>query len=89
GVVPEYARKCLCRKPDTKLIEEIIRKENYNVNEIALIGDRDTDIEAGIRLGLTTYLVLTGYGREHQADTGADYIKPDLLSAVKHLLGNV
>ncbi len=86
GVVPKYTRKCLCRKPNTKLIEDVIETEGFNVNEIALIGDKDTDIEAGLKLGLTTYLVLTGYGREHQDDTRADYIKPDILSAVKHLL---
>ncbi len=86
GIVPKYTQKCLCRKPNTKLIEEIIRKERFNVSEVALIGDKNTDIEAGRKLGLTTYLVLTGYGREDQEVTKANYIKPDLLSAVKHLL---
>ena len=86
GIVPKYTQKCLCRKPNTKLIEEIIRKERFNVNEMALIGDKNTDIEAGRKLGLTTYLVLTGYGRECQNVTRAHYIKPDLLSVVKHLL---
>jgi D-glycero-D-manno-heptose 1,7-bisphosphate phosphatase len=88
GTIPEYTRKCLCRKPGTKLIEEVMKKEKLNSNEIALIGDKDSDIEAGVKLGLTTYLVLTGYGREHQKDTNADYIKPDMLSAIKHLLEN-
>ncbi len=86
GTVPEYTQKCLCRKPNTKLIEEIIEQEGFKVNEIALIGDKDTDIEAGLNLGITTYLVLTGYGRKYQDDTRADYIKPDILSAVEHLL---
>jgi len=53
---------------------------------MALIGDKNTDIETGLKLGLTTYLVLTGYGREYQNVTKAHYIKPDLLSSVKHLL---
>ncbi|MBC8548398.1 MAG: HAD family hydrolase [Candidatus Brocadiales bacterium] len=88
GIIPEYTQKCLCRKPGTKLIEEVMAEKKLNANEIALIGDKDSDIEAGLRLGLTTYLVLTGYGREHQNDTKATYIKPDMLSAVKHLLGN-
>jgi D-glycero-D-manno-heptose 1,7-bisphosphate phosphatase len=65
-----------------------MKKEKLNANEIALIGDRDSDIGAGLRLRLTTYLVLTGYGREYRNDTKADYIKPDMLSAVKHLLEN-
>ncbi len=87
GTIPEYTQKCLCRKPGTKLIEEVMNKEKLNANEIALVGDRDSDIETGHRLGITTYLVLTGYGREHKDDTKADYIKPDMLSAIKHLLG--
>ncbi len=88
GIIPEYTQKCLCRKPGTKLIEEVIKKEKLNANEIALVGDKDSDIGAGFRLGITTYLVLTGYGREHQHDTKADYIKPDMLSAIKHLVEN-
>ncbi len=88
GIIPEYTQKCLCRKPGTKLIEEVMNKEKLNANEIALVGDRDSDIEAGLRLGVTTYLVLTGYGREHKDDIKADFIKPDMLSAIKHLLGD-
>ncbi len=88
GTVLEYTRKCQCRKPGTKLIEEVMRKEKLSTNEIVLVGDRDSDIEAGLKLGLITYLVLTGYGREHHNDTRADYIKPDMLSAVKHILQN-
>ena len=88
GTIPEYTRKCQCRKPGTRLIEEVMEKEKFKADEIALVGDRDSDIEAGIRLGITTYLVLTGYGSEHRNDARADYIKPDMLSAVKHLLGD-
>ena len=86
GTIPEYTRKCQCRKPGTRLIEEVMEREKFKVDEIALVGDRDSDIEAGLRLGITTYLVLTGYGSEHMNETKADYIKPDMLSAVKHLL---
>ena len=88
GTIPEYTRKCQCRKPGTRLIEEVMEREKFKADEIVLVGDRDSDIEAGIRLGITTYLVLTGYGRDHRNDTKADYIKPDMLSAVKHLLGD-
>ncbi len=88
GTIPEYTQKCLCRKPGTKLIEDVMKKEKLNASEIALVGDRDSDIGAGLRLGITTYLVLTGYGSEHQNDIKADYISPDMLSAIKHLLGD-
>ncbi len=88
GIIPKYTQKCLCRKPGTKLIEDVIKRDRININRVSLVGDRDSDIEAGHRLGLTTYLVLTGYGKEHQEDTKVDFIKPDMLSAVKHILKN-
>lgn len=86
GIVPEYTKMCLCRKPNTKLIKDIIDDEKFEASALALIGDKDSDIEAGRKLGLTTYLVLTGYGRKYQFDTKATYIKQDILRAVKHIL---
>lgn len=89
GSVPEYRKECLCRKPNTKLIEDVIDENNYKTDEIALIGDKEIDIETGTRLGITTYLVLTGYGKEYREYTKATYIQSDLLRAVTHLLGEV
>jgi len=89
GEVPEYSQDCLCRKPNTKLLEDVISENDYTADEIALIGDKEIDIETGARLGITTYLVLTGYGKEYLEDTKATYIQPDLLRAVNHLLGEV
>jgi D-glycero-D-manno-heptose 1,7-bisphosphate phosphatase len=86
GIVPEYTRSCNCRKPETKLLEDVIQQNGYEKNELVLIGDKNSDIEAGNRLGIITYLVLTGYGRDHQANTKATYIEHDILSAVKHVI---
>lgn len=86
GVVPEYSKHCLCRKPNIGLLEDIIERTGFKIDGIALIGDKNSDIDAGFRLGITTYLVLTGYGLEHQVNTNATFIKPDILSAVKHIL---
>jgi D-glycero-D-manno-heptose 1,7-bisphosphate phosphatase len=86
GTIPEYTKTCACRKPNTLLIESTINENNYDSCELALIGDKDSDIEAGHKLGMTTYLVLTGYGSVYKASTKATYIMPDLLRAVQHLL---
>ncbi len=86
GIVSEYTRECECRKPGTLLIESVIKKNQYKIDELVLIGDKNSDIDAGYKLGLRTYLVLTGYGSECKENTKATHTVPDLLSAVQHLL---
>ncbi|NLT23664.1 MAG: HAD family hydrolase [Syntrophorhabdus sp.] len=86
GIVPEYTKTCGCRKPNTLLLESVMRERNYSIEELILIGDKNSDIDAGNKLGLRTYLVLTGYGNEHRESTKASFVVPDLLVAVKHLL---
>jgi ribonucleotide monophosphatase NagD (HAD superfamily) len=51
-----------------------------------LIGDKNTDIEAGRRLGIKTYLVETGYGKEEKSITNANFVKKDLKDVVVHIL---
>ena len=46
--------KCLCRKPNTLLLEKAISRFNINVSSSFLIGDGDRDIEAGKKVGLHT-----------------------------------
>ena len=86
GIVAEYAKDCLCRKPNTKLLKDVIEENNYQMDEIVLIGDKNTDIEAGKRLGIRTFLVETGYGAEEKRTTHATFIKRDLKDAVVHIL---
>lgn len=89
GTIPEYSIKCNCRKPDIGLVDTIMKQEGFHASEAALIGDKNSDIEAGSKLGIRTYLVLTGYGLEHQESTKASFIQPDFLSAVNHLLQDI
>ncbi len=86
GIVPEYVIECSCRKPNAKLLEDVIKENNYQTDEIALIGDKNTDIEAGRRLGIKTFLVETGYGGEEKDRTNATFVKKNLKDAVVHIL---
>lgn len=86
GRALEYAVECDCRKPNTALIEGVMKRYDYEPQECALVGDKNSDIEAGRRLGIETYLVLTGYGAEHQHDTKATYVVSDLSSAAAHIV---
>ena len=49
--------KCLCRKPNTLLLEKAIARFNIDVSSSFLIGDGDRDIEAGNKVGLHTIKV--------------------------------
>jgi len=86
GIVPEYTRHCLCRKPNTRLMEQVIREHGYNNDELVLIGDKKSDIDAGIKLRIDTYLVLTGYGKENRSSANATHVMPDILSVAKHII---
>jgi 4-nitrophenyl phosphatase len=67
-------------KPEPQMYEEALRRMNASPETTAVIGDRlDTDLAGGVRLGLTTVLVLSGITRE--ADLVDSPIKPDVVCA--------
>ncbi|MBI2067935.1 MAG: HAD family hydrolase [Deltaproteobacteria bacterium] len=84
ATLEQYRQKCGCRKPETGLFEAVLKE--YPKERLTLVGDKKSDIEAGQRLGIRTYLVETGYGAEHKNQVRADFVAPDLKTAVDHLL---
>ena len=88
GVVPRYTRDCDCRKPGTALLDAALAEHGWGARDCVLIGDKNSDIEAGLRLGMRTYLVETGHGRDHRAQTRAQHVVSDLAAAVAHLLSS-
>ncbi len=49
--------KCICRKPDTVMIEKAISRFSIDAATSYFIGDRETDMEAGKKAGLKTVKV--------------------------------
>jgi D-glycero-D-manno-heptose 1,7-bisphosphate phosphatase len=45
---------CICRKPDSQLLEKALARFDINPDLSWFIGDADRDIEAGIRAGVQT-----------------------------------
>ena len=86
GTVAVYRKVCSCRKPEPGLLKAVIEKEGFSQDCLVLIGDKNSDIEAGRKLGIRTYLVETGYGIDHKHTTRADYVVKDIQAAVRHLL---
>ncbi len=60
----KYKIKCECRKPNNKLIEDAIKKYDIDRTQSFMIGDKISDVEAGIKSGLNSILVRTGHGKE-------------------------
>lgn len=83
---PAYRLDCDCRKPKAGLLRRVMSREGLSADVLALVGDKNSDIEAGRAAGVRTYLVETGYGLGERELTSADYVVPDLRSAVNHLL---
>ena len=50
--------KCKCRKPKTGLIKNAIKGKKIYLKESYIIGDRASDIEAGIKAGLPIETIL-------------------------------
>jgi len=44
--------KCLCRKPDSLMLEKAIARFNINVKESYMIGDSNSDINAARKIGI-------------------------------------
>lgn len=57
-VCPHFeADNCDCRKPRTGLLTRYLAANNIDITRSAVIGDRDTDVELGIRLGVRSFRV--------------------------------
>jgi len=50
---------CFCRKPNSKLFEDAISEFSIDVEKSWLIGDEDSDIEVGKKIGCKTIKVET------------------------------
>lgn len=51
---------CTCRKPKTGMLEKAILEFNLSVENCLLVGDSESDIQAGNALGIKTFLLNDG-----------------------------
>jgi D-glycero-D-manno-heptose 1,7-bisphosphate phosphatase len=58
GIVEKYSIECNCRKPKPGLIIQATENFMINLSESILIGDKITDIEAGISAGVSKNFLL-------------------------------
>ena len=67
---PEHGevRDCECRKPEPGMLLQAAREHDIDLLHSFMIGDKASDIEAGLAVGATPILVLTGYGEKERED---------------------
>ncbi len=82
---------CECRKPKTKLMENIAKAQGIDLKKSFFIGDKLSDVEAGLNIGATSILVRTGKGKDSEwrfctekkfHNRQPHYIADDLRAAV-------
>ncbi len=74
--------KCECRKPKPTMLLEAIKEFNLDPKDLYMVGDRESDINAGINAGVKTILVKTA--NINVVADQANYTAPNLLDAVKY-----
>ena len=79
---------CDCRKPKPKFLLDAAREYGLDLSRCFMIGDRASDIQAGINAGVSSILVLTGAGRETFANQEAkpDHVANDIAEAAAWIL---
>ncbi|MGD0058933.1 MAG: HAD family hydrolase [Verrucomicrobiia bacterium] len=79
---------CDCRKPKPKFLLAAAREYGLDLSRCFMIGDRSSDIQAGINAGTSTILVLTGAGRDSLAnqEVKPDFVAEDILAAATWIL---
>jgi len=74
------------RKPNPGMLLQAAQDFNLNLSDIYMIGDRLTDVQAGINAGTKTILVKTA--NTNVAAPEATYTAPNLLDAAKYVVAN-
>lgn len=64
--------KCICRKPDSLMIEKAIARFKINIPDSYMIGDSERDIEAAEKLGIKGIKVKAN-GNLFEEITNSDY----------------
>jgi D-glycero-D-manno-heptose 1,7-bisphosphate phosphatase len=80
---------CDCRKPKPKFLLDAAREYGLDRSCCFMVGDRTSDIQAGVNAGVPTILVLTGVGRETLAkrEVKPDHVADDIGAAAAWILG--
>jgi D-glycero-D-manno-heptose 1,7-bisphosphate phosphatase len=76
----EYKKEARCRKPEPGMILQAAREYGVDLARSVLVGDRETDILAGVAAGVGCNLLYASPGGNH---------RPETMTAAKAVLGSL
>ena len=88
GLSPGFAVDCECRKPKPGLVTTAIREFELEPRQSVLIGDRDSDIESGLKAGIGANYQLIRAGSDEKAHPSANGVGSDLAVITNLILTN-
>jgi len=87
GIVEGFSGKCKCRKPGTLFLEDAIDRFDLNAKECWFIGDRDTDVECGKKMGMRTIQIKHKHAGDHAGKETPDRYAEDVYEAALQIVG--
>ena len=81
----DYEDRCECRKPKPGMLLRAARDNGFQCTSCWMIGDSDSDIEAGRRAGCRTVRINPNGSESH---VEADFTAPNLPVAVQFIIEN-
>jgi D-glycero-D-manno-heptose 1,7-bisphosphate phosphatase len=85
----QFGIECDCRKGKPGMLLSAARQMHLDLSASIIVGDKLSDIEAGLAAGCTPYLVLTGFGAEESTrvpDTVKRFV--DLPAVVDYIVAS-
>lgn len=76
--------KCLCRKPDSLMIEKALAKYRLDPGQCLIIGDTERDINAGLKAGIHTLQIQPNSEKKRLLEEAIDKM---LAGATKESVG--
>lgn len=91
---PPYNVACECRKPQTGMLRQGAEELAIDLKRSFVVGDRIVDVQAGLAVGATAILVLTGYGKRaleecRRAGVTPHLTAPSIAEAVEFILSTI
>ena len=88
--VERYRRDCICRKPGPGMLQQAAAELNLDLARSYAVGDKWTDVQAGVAAGARGILVRTGYGRSSETSPKRpivpEFVADDVIAAASWIL---